>query len=78
MKTGEVHVYRGTNRRYLARIRRRGERKWTLLGKPRTTFKAAARRVSEAFADSHDWVHGDVALVSDWYEPHCLIEMKRR
>jgi hypothetical protein len=73
----EVHVCRGTNRRYLARIRRRGERRWTVLGKPRLTYKAAVRAMSEAFASESHWFHGDVALVSDWYEPHSLVEMKR-
>jgi hypothetical protein len=62
---------------YVARVRHRGERRYTIL--TRTDSKAHAyRTLADAMADG-DWNRGDVLGVEpeSYYEPGVLVEMKR-
>jgi hypothetical protein len=78
-----VHVNRQPNdRRYLARVRRPGYRKYELLGRPRMTEQAALSVLTREFAKGH-YKRGDVLMVAanpleSYYGPTMLCELVRR
>lgn len=65
------------NRRYQARARRPGARKYSLIGEPRDSYNAAIMDLAKAFARSM-WKRGDVIMWEDYYDPQVLVEMVRR
>jgi hypothetical protein len=71
-----VHICRGTNRRYIARYRWSGMRRWILIGRPRMTLQSAAVTVAKTLASNQNARFGEVILVSDWHEPAVVFEAK--
>ena len=58
----------GTGRRFLARVRVRYARRYTLLGNPVKSYKIAWHRLGDAMATKH-YKCGEILLVDDYYEP---------
>lgn len=71
-----VHVTRGVNRRYIARVRMAGCRKYRVL--TTTTSERKAVRMMAEWVAHGGYKRGDVLFVSDWYEPVQVFEMVRR
>lgn len=73
----EIHVCRGTGRKFIALVRGRGERKWHRIGKPRDTCESAALAITKTLF-TVQWAHfGEVRMIADWYEPTTVWEAKR-
>jgi hypothetical protein len=74
-----VYICRGTNTRYVARVRTRGHRRYRVLGKPTKSFGTALRRMTEAFiADRHhQYKRGGVLMMADYYDPEQICELVR-
>lgn len=73
-----VHINRPSSTRYVARVRGRGCRKYTVLGRPCMTFAAAFKRMAAEFAVNRHWKRGDVIVVADYYDPVLVAEAVRR
>lgn len=73
-----VHINRPSSTRYIARVRGRGCRKYTILGRPCMTFAIAFKRMARKFAEDRHWKRGDVLLVADYYDPEQIAEAVRR
>lgn len=71
------HLNRATGR-YLAQVRSAGCRKWTNLGKPVRNVAVAARRMATGVALGRK--RGRVLFIDDspYYDPHLVMEAKRR
>ena len=74
---GDVHICRGTNRRYQARVRLRGHRKYWLVGQPQRSQRKAARLLMSAFVEGPFYKRGDILLLADYYEPVSIFEVVR-
>ncbi|KKN72494.1 hypothetical protein LCGC14_0409980 [marine sediment metagenome] len=67
----------GTNTRYQARVRVRGDRLWTLIGKPTKSYRVALKRMAGAFSDQI-YYRGDVLLLADLFDPEQMCEIVER
>ncbi len=81
-KCGEVHVATGAicggvNKRYRARVRSFGCRRWTLIGEPVQSYGFALQRMVEAFGEG-GCHRADVIMWADYYDPVQLCELVRR
>ncbi len=84
MKHGEPgHVCRsagaicgGVGRRFHARVRPEGNRRWIVVGKPTKSYRVAVRRMAAAFAQDH-CKRGDVIMTAEYYDPVELCEIVR-
>ena len=71
-----IHIFRGVSRRYQARAKMPGGRRYTLIGKPSVSYKATLRRLADAMIE-HPYKRGDVLLMADYYDPVPIIEIVR-
>ena len=67
----------GVGKRYQARARWPGYRNWRLVGKPTISYRAALRRMAEAFSSGR-YQRADVLMTADYYDPVQLCELVRR
>lgn len=74
--SADVHICRGVNRLYQARVRYAGDRRYWLLDAPTKSKRKALRQLADAFA-SGLYKRGDVLFWSDYYEPIQVVEMVR-
>lgn len=72
-----VHICRGTNVRYVGRVRRPGARRYTQVGKQWTSYEKAFRSMTREFLKG-GYKRGDVIMTADWYEPVILAEVVRK
>jgi hypothetical protein len=73
-----MSISRPRFKEYIARVKRPGERRYTILGKSRSKRKAF-RMLADAMQD-FKWKRGDVLADEgpmSYYEPALLVEMKR-
>ncbi len=73
-----VHINRPSSTRFVARVRARGNRKYTVLGKPTKRLEPALRRVATAMGRTWVWKRGDVLMVADYYDPVLMAEIIRQ
>ena len=73
-----IHITSQHFDRYIARVRKRGARRYTLLP-DRPIPLLAYLDLADAMAMNHDWTRGDVIGIEDmgYYEPTVLVEMSR-
>ncbi|KKM97453.1 hypothetical protein LCGC14_1167770 [marine sediment metagenome] len=64
----------GVGKRYQARVRLRGYRRYELVGKPTKSYRVAVRRMAAAFVE-HRYQRGDVLMWADYYDPVQLCEL---
>lgn len=72
--TNRVHICRASGQRFIAQSRQAGFRKWNTIKKTRSykaALQAAARGIEQGAKRAQVWVEGD------YYEPVCLVEMRR-
>jgi hypothetical protein len=69
-----IHICRGTNPRYRARVRRLGCRKYELVGKWTKSNTRALSDMVKAFATGR-YKRADVIYVTDYYDPVVLCEL---
>lgn len=70
----KLHVNRPSSTIYIARVRRSGCRRYTLLGKPTRSYRVALRRLVSAFEGGH-YKRGDVLVAADYYDPTTVCEI---
>ena len=66
----------GVGKRFQARVRSEGRRRYQLVGKPTKSFRVAVRRMSAAFAEN-GYKRGDVIMTAEYYDPVMLCEIAR-
>lgn len=71
------HINRGTNVRYLARVRPRGHRLWTPLTKWIRCRRRAALLLAGAMEANSTWRRGQLLHMADWYDPTIVMEITR-
>jgi hypothetical protein len=71
-----IHIKRPIRPRFVARVRRRGYRKYEVVGEYRTSRQAALRMVDK-FDSSYDFKRGDVLMIEKWYGPTQIMEITR-
>ncbi len=64
----------GVGKRFQARVRHAGYRRWTPIGKPTKSYRVAVRRMAAAFAEG-GYKRGDVIMWADYYDPEMLCEL---
>ena len=74
--TTPVHINRGVGRRYAARVRLPGAKKWTVLPGFTKGYDAAFNKLAKAFVNQK-WKRGQVIMLADYYDPIALVEMRR-
>ena len=67
----------GVGRAFVARWKRKGARRWELLGKPTKAKSMALHRVMKV-AEREDYGRGDVLLIADYYDPIQVYELVKR
>ena len=72
----EIWICRGTNVRYLPRVRYHGYRNYIRLGKYTKSYPAALRRLTKAF-ETGRYKRGDVLMISDYYDPVAICEIQK-
>lgn len=72
----DVHICTGTNKQYIARVRRPRARRFHCFP-PRRTSLSALRKMVEAWDGGH-YQEADVIMTSDWYEPVIIARLKGR
>lgn len=76
-KAARIHIYRGTNVQYCARVRRAGHRRMHVVQEWTTSRRNAFRAVVDAMAANSEWRVGDVLMIADYYDPTVVLEVKR-
>jgi len=71
-----LHINRGVNVRYCARVRRHGYRKWEPVTSWIKSDTRAIKAAAAAFCD-HRFKRGQVLMIADWYDPIVVCEMSR-
>jgi len=71
-----IHICRGVNRRFQARVRMRGYRRYIMVGKCRRELKPALMDLARAFASGH-YKRGDVLHWADYYDPKPVCKITR-
>lgn len=69
---GYVHIHSPAGY-YLGQTRRYGHRRWTTIGKPAKTAKAAMVKAVKAMRQ--DDKRARVLFCADWYEPMIVMEL---
>lgn len=72
-----LHINRGVNVRYCARVRLAKHRKWTPVTKWIPSRKAASRAMCDAMEGNAMLKRGQVLHIADYYDPTVVLEMKR-
>ncbi len=72
----EVHICRGTNRKFRGMVRRQGFRKYSPAGPWRKSEKTAYDDMTRVFFKG-PYKRGEVWFISDYYDPIRVVEMKR-
>ena len=72
----QVHINRGTNRRFGVLVRRAGCRNYQLVGQMTQSRAAAIRRLALTMVDGQ-WKRGVVTFSSDHYDPTPIFWMNR-
>lgn len=70
-------VCHGVNKRYQARAKLEGWRRWDRVGGPTKSYRVAVMRMAAAFAD-HKYKRADVVMTAEYYGPVQLCELVRR
>lgn len=73
----EGAICEGAGKRYQARARWPGFQRYQLIGKPTKSYRAALRRMTDAFASGH-YHRADVVVMADYYDPEQLCELVQR
>ena len=68
----QIHVCRGTRRRYVAQVRQMGCRRWHTVGEYRSRSEAFV--VAAEKLNSTGWKRGRVLLTADYYDPVVVME----
>ena len=71
-----LHVNKGVNRLYGARVRLPGDKKWTVLPGFTKGYDAAFNKLAKAFVNQK-WKRGQVIMMADCYDPVPIVEMRR-
>lgn len=64
-------------KRYHVRVRRHGQKRYEIIGKPTRSFNAAVVRLAKTFAATYDYKRGDVLMTADYYDAVQLCEITR-
>lgn len=72
-----LHINRGVNVRYCARVRLAGHRQWTPVTKWIRSRRSAFRAMSDAMEANSMLKRGQVLHIADYYDPLVIVEMKR-
>lgn len=72
-----IAICTGINKRYQARARWEGYRRYQLIGKPTKSYRVAVRRMADAFAGGQ-YKHADVVMWADYYAPEMMCELVRQ
>ncbi len=72
----EIHICTGANKRYCARVRMPGFRKYEV-GKMRKSFAIAMQDLFKMF-DKTFYQRGDVVMTADYYSPVQIVEITRK
>lgn len=71
-----IHISRGVNVKYIARVRLPGHRKWSIIGAWTKSRDAAFKSLAKHFV-STQWKRGEVLMIADYYDPIVIVEMTR-
>ena len=70
-----VHISTGVNKRFVARVRPKGCRRFRLF-KERRTLQAALRDLADGLEPY--WHTGQVLMSADYYDPVVIVEVRRK